>query len=54
MGVEVCCRLMGVQPMARALTFCGLRKGPVFKGVLSSFREWPASCIPRRAWHLQL
>ena len=44
----------GLQPVAWELKFCGPGKGPDFKRVLPIFRGWPASCLTRRAWHMQL
>ena len=50
----------GMQTVARGpkidreWKFCGPRKGPYFERALPIFRGWPASCLPRRAWHMQL
>ena len=34
--------------------FCGPRKRPDFKRVLPIICGWPANCLTRRAWHMQL
>jgi len=39
---------------ARELKFCGPRKGQGFNRVLPIFRGWRASCVNRKAQHMQL